>query len=47
MTALRSALNPHSPEFTAAAQAMTAKLDELQTELAGALGGGGPKSICA
>ena len=45
MTNLRTAVDPHSPEFTAAAEAMTAKLAELETELAKALGGGGPKYV--
>ena len=45
MTALRSAVDPHSPEFAAAAQAMTEKLAELGTELDRALGGGGPKYV--
>jgi acetyl-CoA carboxylase carboxyltransferase component len=45
VTAFRSAVDPHSPEFTAAAQAMTEKLAELGTELDRALGGGGPKYV--
>ncbi|MBU3705408.1 MAG: acyl-CoA carboxylase subunit beta [Mycobacterium sp.] len=45
MTALRSAVDPRSPEFTEAAEAMTAKLAELDAELAKAVGGGGEKYV--
>ena len=45
MTVLKSAVDPHSPAFREAAQAMTAKLAELDTELDKALAGGGPKYV--
>lgn len=45
MTALRSTLDPKSPAFGEAAEAMTAKLAELDDELAKALSGGGPKYV--
>lgn len=45
MTALRTALDPHSDAFTEAAEAMATKLAELDAELAKALGGGGPKYV--
>lgn len=45
MTVLRSALDPTSPAFTDAAGAMATKLAELDTELAKALAGGGPKYV--
>ena len=45
MTALRSAVEPSSPGYTDAAGAMTAKLAELDVELAKALGGGGPRYV--
>jgi len=45
MTALRSTLDPKSPTFGEAAEAMTVKLAELDGELARALSGGGPKYV--
>jgi acetyl-CoA carboxylase carboxyltransferase component len=45
MTALRSTLNPDSPEYLANRAAMLAKLDELDAEHAKAIAGGGPKYI--
>ena len=45
MTVLRSAVDPHSPEFDDAAEAMTAKLAELDAELSKAVGGGGEKYV--
>lgn len=45
MTALRSTLDPKSPAFGEAAEAMTAKLAELDGEFAKALSGGGPKYV--
>lgn len=45
MTVLRSAVDPHSPEFADAAEAMTAKLAELDAELSKAVGGGGEKYV--
>lgn len=45
MTVLRSAVDPHSPEFDDAAEAMMAKLAELDAELSKAVGGGGEKYV--
>ena len=45
MTTLRSTVDPHSPAFTEAAEAMSAKLADLDTELAKAMAGGGPKYV--
>ena len=45
MTALRTAVDPSSPGYREAAEAMSVKLAELDTELARALGGGGPKYV--
>jgi acetyl-CoA carboxylase carboxyltransferase component len=45
MTALRSTLDPRSPEFEANRDAMLAKLAELETEHAKAVAGGGEKYI--
>ena len=45
MTVLRSAVDPHSPEFADAAEAMAAKLAELDAELSKAVGGGGEKYV--
>jgi len=45
MTALRSTLDPASPTFGEAAEAMTTKLAELDSELVKALSGGGPKYV--
>ena len=45
MTRLRSSLDPASPAYREAAGVMSAKLAELDTELARALAGGGPKYV--
>ncbi|WP_059016978.1 carboxyl transferase domain-containing protein [Mycobacterium sp. M26] len=45
MTALRSLVDPTAPAFTEAAEVMSAKLAEINGELAKALGGGGPKYV--
>ncbi len=45
MTALPSAVDPSSAAYRDAAEAMTAKLAELDTELARAVAGGGPKYV--
>jgi acetyl-CoA carboxylase carboxyltransferase component len=45
MTALASTLDPRSPAYAEAAEAMTAKLTELDAEHAKALGGGGEKYV--
>jgi len=45
MTTLRSSVDPHSPAYREAAEAMAAKLAELDAELAKALAGGGPKYV--
>jgi len=45
VTALRSTVESSSPQYLEAAAAMTAKLAELDTELARALAGGGPKYV--
>ena len=45
MTTLPTAVDPHSPAFTEAAEAMSAKLAELDAEFAKALAGGGPKYV--
>ena len=45
MATLKSALDPHSPAYAGAAEAMTAKLAELDAQLANALGGGGAKYV--
>ena len=45
MTALHSIVDPAAPAFTEAAEVMTAKLTEIDGELAKALGGGGPKYV--
>ncbi len=45
MTALTSTLDTRSPAYTAAAEAMTAKLAELDAEHAKALAGGGAKYV--
>jgi acetyl-CoA carboxylase carboxyltransferase component len=45
VTALRTAVDPSSPGYREAAEAMSVKLAELDTELARALGGGGPKYV--
>ena len=45
MTALKTAIDRHSPAYAEAAEAMTVKLAELDDELAKALGGGGAKYV--
>jgi len=45
VTTLPTAVDPHSPAFTEAAEAMSAKLAELDAEFAKALAGGGPKYV--
>ena len=45
MTVLHSTLDPNAAAYTEAAEAMTAKLVEIDTEHAKALGGGGPKYV--
>ncbi len=45
MTVLPSIVNPKSPEFGAAKDAMIAKLAEIETEFGKAIGGGGPKYV--
>ncbi|ETZ34321.1 carboxyl transferase domain-containing protein, partial [Mycobacterium intracellulare] len=45
MTTLQSTLNHDDAEFTEAASAAIAKLDEIDAELANALAGGGPKYV--
>lgn len=45
MTALRTAVDPCSPSYREAAEVMSVKLAELDTELARALAGGGPKYV--
>lgn len=45
MTQLRTAIDAAAPSFTEAAEAMSAKLDELEAELAKALAGGGAKYV--
>ncbi len=45
MTALASTLDPRSPEYAEAAEAMTAKLAEIEAEHAKALAGGGEKYV--
>lgn len=45
MTALRSSVDPTTPAFSEAAEVMSAKLAEIDGELAKALGGGGPKYV--
>jgi acetyl-CoA carboxylase carboxyltransferase component len=45
MTALRTTINPSAPAYIDAAAAMTAKLVELDAELAKALAGGGTKYV--
>jgi acetyl-CoA carboxylase carboxyltransferase component len=45
MTVLQSALDAGSPAFLEAAEALTAKLDEVDAELAKAVAGGGPKYV--
>jgi acetyl-CoA carboxylase carboxyltransferase component len=45
VTALRTAVDPHSPGYRDAAEAMTARLAELDAELAKTLGGGGAKYV--
>lgn len=45
MTQLRTAIDAAAPSFTEAAEAMSAKLAELETELSKALAGGGAKYV--
>ena len=45
MTALRTAVDRSAPAYVEAAEAMAVKLTELDTELARALAGGGPKYV--
>jgi acetyl-CoA carboxylase carboxyltransferase component len=45
VTVLQSTLDPASPAYTEAASVLTTKLDEINTELAEALAGGGPKYV--
>ena len=45
MSPLRTAVDPHSPAFTDAAEAMGAKLAELDAELAKSVAGGGSKYV--
>jgi acetyl-CoA carboxylase carboxyltransferase component len=45
MTTLKSALDPQSETYTQAAEAMTAKLAEVETAHAQALAGGGPAKL--
>jgi acetyl-CoA carboxylase carboxyltransferase component len=45
LTTLRTTLDTGSPEYTAAAEAMTAKLTEVEAEFAKAIAGGGPEKL--
>ncbi len=45
MTAIRTAVDPKAPAYREAADAMAAKLAEIETELAKTLAGGGPKYV--
>ena len=45
MTALRSTLNPASPEYRANRESMLAKLEEIAAEHAKAVAGGGEKYV--
>ena len=45
MTVLQSTLDPNAAAYTEAAEAMTAKLAEIDAEHAKALAGGGPKYV--
>jgi acetyl-CoA carboxylase carboxyltransferase component len=45
MTRLTSTIDPNAPTYVEAAEAMTAKLAEIDGELAKALAGGGPKYV--
>jgi len=45
VTVLQSTLDPASPAYTEAASTLTAKLAEIEGELAKALAGGGPKYV--
>ncbi|WP_280256104.1 acyl-CoA carboxylase subunit beta [Nocardia abscessus] len=45
MTVLRSTLDTAAPEYEAAADAMTAKLAEVEAEFAKAIAGGGPEKL--
>jgi acetyl-CoA carboxylase carboxyltransferase component len=45
MTVLQTTIDPKAPTYVEAAEAMAAKLAEIDTELAKALAGGGPKYV--
>src|SRR6201995_4077886 len=45
MSALRSTLDPNGDAYTAAASVAESRLEEIEAELAKALGGGGPKYV--
>ena len=45
MTVLRSTLDPKTDTYIDAASAAISRLDEIDAELAKALGGGGPKYV--
>jgi len=45
MSALRSTLEPNGEAYTAAASVAESRLEEIEAELAKALGGGGPKYV--
>jgi acetyl-CoA carboxylase carboxyltransferase component len=45
MSALKSVLDPKSDSYTAAASAAESRLEEIDAELAKALGGGGAKYV--
>jgi acetyl-CoA carboxylase carboxyltransferase component len=45
MSALRSTLDPNGEAYTAAASVAESRLEEIEAELAKALGGGGPKYV--
>jgi acyl-CoA carboxylase subunit beta len=45
MTTLRTTLDTGSPEYQAAAEAMTTKLTEVEAEFAKAIAGGGPEKL--
>ena len=45
MTTLKSVLDPKGDAYTASAEAAETRLDEIDAELAKALGGGGPKYV--
>ncbi|TSE00311.1 acyl-CoA carboxylase subunit beta [Skermania sp. ID1734] len=45
MSTIRSTLDPATPEYQQAAEAMTAKLTEVEAEFAKAIAGGGPDKV--